>query len=164
MGLPFVSLSRVLVQGFYALEDTRTPVGVGVVSVLVFAGAAALFTPRFGHLGIAAASSLAAWVNAGVNLLLLRRKVGRLGLSKVAAAVIRLLPALAALAACAIFTARLGAWTAGAGGLDLVTLRNVGVLALAVLAGAAAYAAVALLAGSPDARAVLSTLRRRLGR
>ena len=164
VGLPFVGISRVLVQGFYALEDTRTPVAVGVVSVLAFAGAAALLTPRFGHLGIAGASSTAALLNAGVNLLLLRRKVGRLGLTKVAVSVAQLVPALAALAAAAFFSAGLGDWAVGASGLDLPTLRNVAVLALAVSSGAIAYAGGTLLLGHPEARTALAALRRRLGR
>ncbi len=163
-GLPFVSASRVVVQGFYALEDTRTPVAVGVVSVLTFGGSAALLTPRLGHLGIAAASSLAAAVNLVVNLALLRRKVGRLGLSRVAATVLRCLPGLAAMAVAAHLCARLGVWEAGATGLDAATARNVAVLGLSVLAGALAYAFATVATRTQEAHAALAALRRRLSR
>ncbi|MDF1565666.1 MAG: murein biosynthesis integral membrane protein MurJ [Deltaproteobacteria bacterium] len=163
-GLPAIGCSRIVVQGFYALEDTRTPVLVGVISVLSFVALALFWMPGQGHVGIALAVSVTAWVNLAANLLLLRRKFGRLGLSRVLGSGLR--AALGALltGAAAWGVASLGRWEAGAGALDLLLLRNVGVLLLAVVAGAGTYAGVTLALKSPEARALLGSLRRRLGR
>lgn len=65
---------KVLVPAFYARQDTRTPVIAGVVSMsanIVFAVALSRF---FGHVGLAAASSLAAGVNVALLLFFLRHE------------------------------------------------------------------------------------------
>jgi len=63
-GLPAYVLIRVLQPGFFAREDTRTPTvfaGISVVANIVLS--LALF-PTFAHVGIAIATSFAAWANA----------------------------------------------------------------------------------------------------
>lgn len=63
-GLPAFSLSKVFQPGFYAREDTRTPMRFAIISVLVNIAASLILSRWFGHVGIALATSLAAWVNA----------------------------------------------------------------------------------------------------
>ncbi len=66
VGLPAFVLIKVFSPGFFAREDTRTPMlfaGVGVAANI--AGSLALF-PFFGHIGIALATSVAAWINVGL--------------------------------------------------------------------------------------------------
>lgn len=76
LGLPAQVLSKVLAPGFYAREDTRTPVRVAAVALLVNVVAAWLLAGRLGHVGIAVALSLSSWVNAlGLAWLLWRRGV-----------------------------------------------------------------------------------------
>lgn len=164
LGLPAIGASRVTVQGFYALEDTRTPVRIGLVSVAAFATAAALLLPGLGHLGIALAVSLSGWLNFGLALGLLRRKVGRLGLSRLVRPLVRSAAGLLALGAAAVATAHLGDWTAGVRGLDAASLRNVLALGAAIAAGAAAYFGTTWGLGSTEARALAGALGRRLHR
>lgn len=164
LGLPFVAGSRVVIQGFYALEDTKTPVAVGALSVLTFASMALALMPGMGHRGIAVASSAAAAVNLSVNLALLRRKVGPLGLRRLVGLVGRCALGLVGLVGAAYLTAQSGDWRAGATGLSWATARNVAALGAAVAAGAGAYAALTLAAGLPEATATWQRLRRRLGR
>ena len=65
-GLPAFVLVKVFSPGFFAREDTRTPMIYAGVSVAVnIAGSLALFWV-IGHVGIAIATSLAGWVNAGL--------------------------------------------------------------------------------------------------
>lgn len=81
-GLGFVgfSLVKILTPGFYARQDTRSPVRyamigllVGMcVSVLMFVLADATGTP-YGHVGLAASTSITAWINASLLFLRLRR-------------------------------------------------------------------------------------------
>jgi putative peptidoglycan lipid II flippase len=80
VGLAFIASYRVLVQGFYSLRDTRTPVIVAVVAVLInLAGCLtlpALFPPELAHAGIALSTSLASIVNVILLYLLLRPRLG----------------------------------------------------------------------------------------
>jgi putative peptidoglycan lipid II flippase len=74
-GLPAYALTKVFQPGFYAREDTRTPMIFALASVAVNV-AASLFLSRFiGHVGIAFAATLSAWTNAG----LLYFRLGQLG-------------------------------------------------------------------------------------
>jgi putative peptidoglycan lipid II flippase len=65
-GLPAFSLAKVFQPGFYAREDTRTPMRFAIISVAVNVAASIILSFWLGHVGIALATSLAAWVNAGL--------------------------------------------------------------------------------------------------
>jgi putative peptidoglycan lipid II flippase len=65
-GLPAFSLAKVFQPGFYAREDTQTPMRFAIISVLVNVAASLILSRWLGHVGIALATSLAAWVNAGL--------------------------------------------------------------------------------------------------
>jgi putative peptidoglycan lipid II flippase len=62
-GLPAYVLIKVLAPGFYAREDTRTPVRIAVVCVLLNTVAALALMNVLGHVGIALATAFSAWVN-----------------------------------------------------------------------------------------------------
>jgi putative peptidoglycan lipid II flippase len=64
VGLPASVLIRVFLPGFFAREDTSTPMKFAAASAAVnIVGSASLFFV-LGHVGIAIATSLAAWTNA----------------------------------------------------------------------------------------------------
>ncbi|CAN5558596.1 murein biosynthesis integral membrane protein MurJ [soil metagenome] len=62
-GLPAFAMTKVFQPGFYAREDTRTPMRFAMISVAVNVAGSLLLSRYFGHVGIAMATSLAAWVN-----------------------------------------------------------------------------------------------------
>jgi putative peptidoglycan lipid II flippase len=62
-GLPAFVAIKVLQPAYFAREDTRTPMLTGVVAMVVNVVAAFGLFFLFGHVGIAAATSIAAWVN-----------------------------------------------------------------------------------------------------
>jgi putative peptidoglycan lipid II flippase len=66
--LAFMAI-KVLVPGYYARQDTRTPVRIGVIAMLTNMALTLILIWPFKHAGLAAATSLAAYLNA---LLLLR--------------------------------------------------------------------------------------------
>ncbi len=73
-GLPAFAMTKVFQPGFYAREDTRTPMRFAIISVVINI-AASLFLSRFyGHVGIAMATSLAAWANAILLAISLTRR------------------------------------------------------------------------------------------
>ncbi|MFO1088664.1 MAG: murein biosynthesis integral membrane protein MurJ [Hyphomicrobiales bacterium] len=73
-GLPAFSMTKVFQPGFYAREDTRTPMNYALVSVAVNIVGSLLLSRFYGHVGIAVATSLAAWVNAFLLALTLTRR------------------------------------------------------------------------------------------
>ncbi len=84
VGLVAHALIAVLARGFYALHDTRTPVTAAVLAVVINTTIALALVGRLGLPGLALAIALAAWIEATILLVLLRRRVGRLGFAAVA--------------------------------------------------------------------------------
>jgi putative peptidoglycan lipid II flippase len=64
LGLPAFTLTKIFQPGFYAREDTRTPMNFAILAVLVNLVASLILSRSLEQLGIAYATSLAAWVNA----------------------------------------------------------------------------------------------------
>ncbi len=73
-GLLPIMLVKVLAPGFFARQDTRTPVRVGVIAMIVNAAVGVLLVWPFAHVGLAIAISVAACVNAALLYILLRRE------------------------------------------------------------------------------------------
>jgi putative peptidoglycan lipid II flippase len=90
-GLPAHALIAVLARAFYARQDTLTPVLAAVGAVIVNTTLATLLVRPLGLPGIALAIAIAAWLEAGALIVLLRRREGPLGLSTVASVAFRTL-------------------------------------------------------------------------
>ena len=85
LGLTAFMLVKVLAPGFYARQDMKTPVRIGIIAMV----ANMVMNPLFifplmwwfdlGHVGLAVATSLSAWLNAG----LLYRGLNREGVLRV---------------------------------------------------------------------------------
>lgn len=79
-GVPAFVLIKVLAPAFFAREDTRTPMRYALVSVVINTalGAGLFFwlkqNGQAGFIGLAIATSIAAWVNAGLLALTLTRR------------------------------------------------------------------------------------------
>lgn len=64
IGLPAFTLTKVFQPGFFAREDTRTPMYFAMATVAVNIVLSILLSRQMEHVGIALASSIAAWLNA----------------------------------------------------------------------------------------------------
>ena len=73
-GLLGFILIKVLAPGFYARQDTKTPMRIGAMSMGVNILLSLLLVMPLKHVGLALAISLAAFVNAGVLFFRLRRQ------------------------------------------------------------------------------------------
>lgn len=62
-GLPAYVMVKILSTRFFAAGDTRTPLMTGALSILVDIGLSILLMNTWRHIGIAFATSAAAWVN-----------------------------------------------------------------------------------------------------
>lgn len=149
LGFMGFSLVKVLVPGFYAREDARTPVRCGVIAMvatmamnLAFVGVLVLLVAPAPHAGLALATSLGAFLNAA----LLYRYLRRDGIFRPRGGWVRLGGQVAA--ASAAMTAFL-VYGAGplSGWLDWDAFRRAGTLATLVAGGAAVYFAVLWTAG-----------------
>jgi len=76
IGLLGQATVKLFASGFYALRNTRTPVRIAVVSLVVSAILSWLLMRRFGPAGIALGSSLGGTLNTVLNLRYLDRRIG----------------------------------------------------------------------------------------
>jgi len=66
IGLPAFVLNKIFSPGFFAREDTRTPMNFAGIAVIINIAVSLALFPYIQHVGIAIATSLAGWVNAGL--------------------------------------------------------------------------------------------------
>src|SRR5262249_17789197 len=71
---------RIVAPAFYALQDTKTPVKVAVIAMLVNIALNLLLMGPLKHGGLALATSLSSMLNLSLLILILRRRLGRIGL------------------------------------------------------------------------------------
>jgi putative peptidoglycan lipid II flippase len=74
LGLPAFVVIRSLVSGFYARQDTATPVRVAMAAMLVNVALKVALMGWLAQVGLAVATSVAAWLNAGLLAWLLHRR------------------------------------------------------------------------------------------
>jgi len=73
LGLTAIVMVKILAPGFYAHHNTRTPVRIGMLAVAANIVFSLLLVWPLQHVGLALATSLAAYLNAGLLLVALRR-------------------------------------------------------------------------------------------
>jgi putative peptidoglycan lipid II flippase len=155
-GLPAYVLIKVLAPGFYAREDTRTPVRIAVLCVALNTVVAFALMRVLGHVGIALATALSAWVNC---VLLARGLVARDALrpdARLRRAALGSLAASVAMAAILVAASRAGLspMAHGSGAARWA------VLGALIVCGALAYAVAGFAFGALRPRALLDLLRR----
>jgi putative peptidoglycan lipid II flippase len=144
-GLPAFVMMKVFAPGFFAREDTRTPMLFAVIGVgLNIVGALTLF-PFLSHVGIAVATSLSAWVNAGLLGITLQRRGNFTADSQLKSSVIRII------ASSLVMGAALVVGMVSIAGLfvpSISLIARMGTLAALVATGAAIYFAIAWSTGA----------------
>ena len=74
VGLPAYVLSKIFITPFFARGDTSTPMRIALVSVCANIILNLILMQGFAHVGMALATALSAWINAGMLLYKLRQK------------------------------------------------------------------------------------------
>ena len=59
-------LNKVFSPGYFAREDTKTPMKFATVGLLINVALSVLLFPMFQHVGIALATTIAGWINTGL--------------------------------------------------------------------------------------------------
>jgi putative peptidoglycan lipid II flippase len=157
LGLPAFVLIKAFTPGYFAREDTKTPMVFAAISVAINITIALTLFPRMGAPGIAVASVVAGWANALMLLVVLIRR-GHWGHD---APLTRRIPRLvlsSALMGAALYGGAvwLSPWLAPSASL----LAQTGSLALLCVAGALVYFVLAFATGGADAGMVRRNVRR----
>ncbi len=156
LGIPAVAAIEIISRGFYALSDTRTPVQVAVLAMLLNIVLCLAFVAPLGARGLALAGSLAALVECAALWWLLHERLGDLEPRQMRASLLRTLAASAVMGE-VILLLRLLLDYAGLDGGSVF-----GALALAVVAGGGgvlAFIATASIVGSQEYRMLAGRLR-----
>jgi putative peptidoglycan lipid II flippase len=157
IGLPAFVLIRSVLPGFYAREDTATPVRIAVIAVAVNVALKVALMGPLAQVGLALATSLASWLNFVLLALALRRR-GHLALDRRLKRSLLPLGAATLGMAIALKLAAVGLapWFAVPG-----LTGRVAALAGLVALGAASFALLALVLGAVDRAELRRVLRRR---
>ena len=153
-GLPAFVLVKVFAPAFFARGDTKTPVKVGVLAVVLNLALNLMLMGPLGHVGIAVSTSVAAWVNAGLLAWLLARRRQFRADRRTRRVVPRILAASAIMGAAVALAVLLAPAPAGSIGRGLLA-------AAVIAAGALAYLAAGVALRAFDPREVLRMVRRR---
>jgi putative peptidoglycan lipid II flippase len=156
-GLPAYVLIKVFSPAYFARLDVKSPMWFSFAAVVVnIVGSLALF-PRFGHVGIAAATSISAWLNFALlaGMLWRRgdfrpspvtlRRVAMIVLASIAMGALVLLLAMA-----------MAPWLAAPS-----TLMRLAAVLIVIFIAAAVYFAIVIATGAIDREELKSALRRR---
>ena len=154
-GLVAVASIRIASQVFFALQDPKTPMMCGAIGLFGNMALAPLFIRYYDFVGLPMAVSASAWLQLTVELWLLHRRAGALGMWPIIGRALRDLTAAAFMGAAAWGVATLGAWDQG------FSIRNAAVLMMAIAAGGVVYAVMQALFKAPELSSVMNRLRRR---
>lgn len=156
LGLPAYVLIKVLTPGFYARQDTRTPVRFAMWSIGINIVLNLALIPTIAHIGPPLATAVAAWVNLAMLYVTLKRR-GHFALDRRLTHRLPRFALAALLMGAALFFADtlVAPWTTGA-----VATRILGMVAL-VGAGAIVYGIACLATGAFRLADLRTLLRRR---
>ncbi|MFN0118669.1 MAG: murein biosynthesis integral membrane protein MurJ [Elusimicrobiota bacterium] len=78
LGLPAFSMAKILATSFYSRKDTKTPVKIAFISMLINVVLNVLLMHKLQVSGLALATAVAAWVQVILLFFILRNKMGRI--------------------------------------------------------------------------------------
>jgi putative peptidoglycan lipid II flippase len=156
LGLPAYVLVKVLTPGFFAREDTKTPLRIAMWVLAANIALNFALIPSFGLYGLAIALMLTAWLNCAMLYITLRRR-GHFQISRhVANRVTKQFIAALAMGATLYLVNRIiGAWFDGS------TIQRMAALSALIGSGGIVYFCLGWMIGAIDRDDVLVLLRRR---
>lgn len=141
-GLAAIMLVRVLIQGFAALQDTKTPVRCTIIAIMANIVFNLILVWPLDYVGLALSTALAAFVNAGQLLYLLhKRDIYRLSKDTLLFVLKVLVSGVVMAAAVRYFEPTLEQW------VSFDTLTAIAYLAACIAGGAVLFAVMVLLLG-----------------
>lgn len=160
IGLFAYSALQHLNRVYYALQDTKTPVAVGIFTIIVNIVLNYLLIGPMGHGGLALAYSLAGIINMLLLLYILKLKLGRLDGRKILASFLKTLVISGMMGTAAYYASELSAAYLSSGG----TLTQLLQVAAGVSTGVIVFLVLALLLKMEEAELAKSLFLRRFRR
>jgi len=153
LAVPAQTSIKLLASGHYALGDTKTPVRIAILAVVVSAGSAFALMHSLGPAGIALGAAIGAYLNVALNSLMLKRRLGQIVSSEdrrsfVVVAFAAVLAAMAAGQVAGVLAPQ-HVWVEAAGGLATFAI---------------VYGAVTLMLRHPEAQKFVGAVRGGKGR
>lgn len=156
VGLWGFSAVRIVVSTYYALQDTRTPVRMAAISLVVNGVLSVILMQWLRHGGLALATSLATMVNLALLLKALRSRLGRLGWEGVRRSLAKTTVCSAAMGLAVWGTALVAIPAGGSSAMRLLLG-----LMLTIGTGLISYGALSYWARIPEFEMVLALLRKK---
>lgn len=152
---------RIVSQGFYALQDTKTPVKIAVAALItnILLSAAFMSWTRLEHGGLALATSLAAMLNITLSTLFLKKKIGRMDGRRILLSLLRIVPASIAMGAIGWWVSVQPVWL-----LTGSTIAKAGLLTSGMIVSVAFYVLVMWMLKSEELAFLWSVVRKKRNR
>jgi len=144
LGLPFISVVKILASAFYSLKDTKTPVIVAFFVMIAYLSLALILMKSLRVGGIALALSLAEAFNFFLLFILLERKIGKIEKKEILSSLLR------SSFAAVLMGASIWFFMSHFEFQRLEFLQQLGVLLSTILLGILIYVLLNLLFGSKD--------------
>lgn len=161
LGLPFISFVSIVLRGFYAHKDTRTPVRAALVSFFVNLGLSLTLMGPLGTVGLAIASNVAVMVQAIYLQVQLTKKYPALAFSFVRSDLLKILTGAAIMGVVVA-----GGWELRQGFFPPAKVADAVAVVGLIFGGALVYAGLVWMLrieGRDDLRAVVTKLAARVG-
>lgn len=159
LGIPSQSVIQILPRGFYALQDTWTPVILGIISMAVNILAMVLLVHPLAHGGLAFATTIAAFANMLLLLYVLRRRLRQIDGRAMLSTTVK------SLAASLLMAAVVWVWSGWLTSLIGVrTLASIIILISGTVLGAGAFAGAAKLLRMEEYKQTMGLLSRKIGK
>ncbi|MFH1540634.1 MAG: murein biosynthesis integral membrane protein MurJ [Elusimicrobiota bacterium] len=105
LGLPAFSYAKIFASGFYSMKETKTPVKIATVCIILNVVLNIILMKPLGVGGLALATAISSWVNTALLFILLRNKIGRFGGKKIFLVIYKIILATLAMSiVCYIFS------------------------------------------------------------
>ncbi|WP_288905032.1 murein biosynthesis integral membrane protein MurJ [uncultured Sneathiella sp.] len=155
-GLPAFVLVKILAPGFFAREDTTTPVIVGIFAMIMNVVLSLILIRYLDHVGIALATSLSSWFNVLLLFIILRRRGHYTADARLLRRLVGMIVA-SVIMSVGLYFARENLAGAFTGDLPV----RVGALIALVVGGGVLYAVSGILTGTARLQEIKSMLKRR---
>lgn len=158
IGLPFIAAVRVTTNAFFSIKDSRTPVLMANLAVVVNIGAALLLMMPMAHNGLALALSISALANFAFQLMAYHRKVGPVGLKLMTRSLLRIATATLVMAVTVALLRHFGGFFVATDPLS----HQIAELALCIAVGMVLYPIILFLIRSEELHEMWGMVRRRI--
>ena len=163
-GLVIFSLAKIFVPAFYGMQDTKTPVKIGIIAVALNLTLNIIFIltlpQAVKHAGLAFATVLSSVFNMSCLALILQKRIGKPDWKKIGATAARSFGAAALMASVVLFVHGCFPHSTGSGQAVGDKIQQIVSVLVSIAAGGGVYLIASLIFRAPELREFTRALRR----